>query len=62
MPLCFICGFSAMTRSKRLRSGPRHGSASNGSGPLGQSQPFCLANRYASMRLATPSLPMHSDR
>ncbi len=26
------------------------------------SQPFCRAKRYASMRLATPSLPMHSDR
>ncbi len=24
--------------------------------------PFCRANRYASIRLATPSLPMHSDR
>ncbi len=24
--------------------------------------PFCRASRYASIRLATPSLPMHSDR
>ncbi len=24
--------------------------------------PFCRAIRYASIRLATPSLPMHSDR
>ncbi len=28
----------------------------------GYNQPFCRANRYASMRLPTPSLPMASDR
>ncbi len=32
------------------------------SGAVRYSQPFCRASRYASMRLATPSLPMASER